>query len=79
MAYLYWLILITGVSIACLWIVLTHKTFIMRTKLAKLHVSPIRLHLASSVRIPRYVDNFLNMLPTIRLSPLGSPIIRKYT
>ena len=49
------------------------------TKLAKLHISPIRLRLASSVRIPSSVNNFWNMLPSIRLSPLGSPIIRKYT
>ena len=47
-----------------------------RTKLAKLHINPpIRLHLASSVRIP----SSANMLPTVRLSPLGSPIIRDYT
>ena len=31
------------------------------------------------VRIPSSVNNFRDMLPTIRLSPLGSPIIRKYT
>ena len=36
-------------------------------------------HSASSVRIPSSVNNFRDMLPTIRLSPLGSPIIRKYT
>ena len=30
-------------------------------------------------RIPSSVNNFRDMLPTIRLSPLGSPIIRKYT
>ena len=41
--------------------------------------SPISLHSASSVRIPSSVNNFRDMLPTIRLSPLGSPIIRKYT
>ena len=45
----------------------------------KLHISPIRLHSASSVRIPSSVNNFRDMLPTFRLSPLGSPIIRKYT
>ena len=78
-AYLNWLILITGVLIACLGMVLTHTTLMIRTKLAKLHLSPIRLHSASSVRIPSSVNNFRNMLPNIRLSPLGSPIIRKYT
>ena len=31
------------------------------------------------IRIPSSVSNFRNMLPTIRLSPLRSPIIRKYT
>ena len=51
----------------------------IRTKLTKLHLSPISLHLASSDRIPRSVNNFRDMLPTMRLSPLWSPIIRKYT
>ena len=78
-AYLYWLILITGVLIACLGMVLTHTIFMIRTKLAKLQFSPIWLHSVCSVCIPSSVNNFLNMLPTIRLSPLGSPIIRKYT
>ena len=66
--------------IACLGMVLTHTTFKKRTKLTKLHLSPISLHSAYSVRIPSSVNNFRDMLPTIRLSPLGgSPIIRKYT
>ena len=30
----------------------------IRTKLAKSHISPITLHLASSVRIPSSVNNF---------------------
>ena len=51
----------------------------IRTKITKLHLSPICLHSASSVRIPSSVNNFRDMLPTIRLSPLGSPIIRKNT
>ena len=51
----------------------------IRTKLTKLHLSPISLHSAYSVRIPSSVYNFWDMLPTIRLSPLGPPIIRKYT
>ena len=51
----------------------------IRTKITKLHLSPISLHSASSVRIPSLVNNFRDMLPTIRLSPLGSPNIRKYT
>ena len=70
-AYFYWLFLITRVLIACLGIVLTHTTFMIRTKLAKLYISPIRLHSASSVRIRSSVNNFQNMLPTVRLSPLG--------
>ena len=64
-AYLYWLILITGVLIACLVMVLTHTTFMIRTKLAKLQFSPIWLHLVCSVCIPSSVNNFLNTLPTI--------------
>ena len=51
----------------------------IRTKLTQLHLSPISLHLTSSGRISSSVNNFRDMLPTIRLSPLGSPIIRKYT
>ena len=78
--YKYWLvILIIGVLIACLEMVLTHTTLMIRTKITKLHLSPISLHMVSSVRIPSSVNNFRDMLPTIRLSPLGSPIIRKYT
>ena len=60
--------------VACLGMVLAHTTFMIRTKLAKSHISIIRLHSPSSVRIPSSVNNFRNML-----SPLGSPIIRKYT
>ena len=79
-AYNYWLvILITGVSIACLGMVLTHTTFMIGNKITKLHISLISLHSASSVRIPSSVNNFRDMLPTIRLSPLGPLIIRKYT
>ena len=50
-----------------------------RTKLANLHIPPIRLHSASSVRIPTSVNSFHNMFPTIRISPLGSYINMKYT
>ena len=59
--------------------VLTHTVIMIRTKITKLHLSPISLHSASSVRIPSSVNNFRDMHPTTRLSPLGSPIIRKYT
>ena len=51
----------------------------IRMKLTKLHLSSISLYSASSVCIPSSVNNFRDMLPTIRLSPLGSPIIKKYT
>ena len=78
--YQYWLvILITGVLIACLGMVLTNTTLMIRTKLTKLPLSPISLHSASSVRIASSVNNSRDMLPTIRLSPLESSIIRKYT
>ena len=62
--------------IACLGMEPTHTTFMIRIKLAKLLISPIRLHSASTIRPPSSVNNFRNMLPTIRISPLGSPIIR---
>ena len=65
--------------IACLGKVPTHTTFMIRTKLSKLHISPIRLHSVSSFRITSSVNNLWYMLPTVRLSPFGSPIIRKYT
>ena len=65
--------------IACDGMVLTHTTFMIRTKLTKLHLSPISLYSASFVHIPSSVNNFRDMFPTIRLSPLWSPIIRKYT
>ena len=65
--------------IACLGIVLTHTTLMIRTKITKLHLSPISLHSASSVRIPSSVNNFRDMLPTISCGhqlgkgwPLGS-------
>ena len=75
----------------------------------KLAISPLRVHSASSVRIPHSINNFRTMLPSvlvrpinlfsvasvyfsgasntnmfknnlrIRLSPLKSPILRKYT
>ena len=41
-----------------------------RTNLAKLHISPIRLHLVFSLRIFSSVKNFGNILPTFRLSTL---------
>ena len=45
----------------------------------KLFISPISVHSVSSVCIPSSVYSFRDMLPTIRLSPLGSPIILMYT
>ena len=65
--------------IACLGMVFTHTTFNDKNENNKITFISISLHSASSVRIPSSVNNFRDMLPTIRLSPLGSPIIRKYT
>ena len=73
------IILITSVLIACLGMLLTNTTFKIRTKLAKLNISPSRLYLASSVHIPSSVNNIRNMVPTIQLSPRSSPIIKGYT
>ena len=50
----------------------------IKTNLTKLQISPNRLHSSLSVSIPSSVHNFRNMLPTIRLSLLRSPFIRKY-
>ena len=44
--------------IACFGMVLTHTTFMIRSKLAKINFSPIRLHSSSSVHIPSSVNNF---------------------
>ena len=54
----------------------SYAPFKGHNKIIKLHLSPISLHSASSVRIPSSYNTFWDMLPTIRLSPLGSPIIR---
>ena len=45
-----------------------------KNELTKLHLSPISLHSASSIHIPTSDNNFRDMLPTIRYSPLGSPV-----
>ena len=45
-------------SIACLGMVLTHTTLMIRIILTKLHLSPISLHSTYSVRIPSSVNNF---------------------
>ena len=55
------------------------SVYMIHNKIAKVNISPIRLHSASSVRICCSVNNVRNMLPTIRLSPPGSFIIRKYS
>ena len=67
--------MIAGVLIACLGMVLTHTTFMIRTKLAKLNISPIRLHYVSSVRIPSSVKTFWNMRPTISNLLLSGSIL----
>ena len=36
-----------------------------------LHVTPLRLHAASTVRIPHSTNNFQNLLPTVRVTPLS--------
>ena len=51
-----------GVLFAFLEVVLVHIFFMIRIKVAKLQISPIRLHSTSSVRIPSSVNNFRNML-----------------
>ena len=73
------IILITNVLITCLGMVFLYTPNIIINKLAKSQISPIRLHSASSVRISSSNNTFQNMLPTIRLSPLGLSISRKYT
>ena len=37
----------------------------------RITLTPIRLHSASSVRIPHFVDNFRTLTPTVRLRPLN--------
>ena len=64
-------ILITSMLIACLGMVLTYTTFMIRTNLAKLYNSPIGLHSAPSVHIPSSVNNYRDMLPIISYLLLG--------
>ena len=65
--------------IAYLGMVPTHTTSMIRTKVAKIYISTIRLHLSSSICIHSSVNTFWDMLSTIRIIPQGSPLIRKYT
>ena len=67
--------MIAGVLIACLGMVHTHTIFMIRTKLAKLNISPIRLHYVPSVRIPSSVKTFCNMRPTISNHLLSGSIL----
>ena len=41
------------------------------TKRLRIALTPLRLHAASSVRIPHSTNNFHNLLPTVRLTPLN--------
>ena len=40
------------------------------TNRVKITISPLRLHAASSVRIPTSTHNFRTLLPTVRIRPL---------
>ena len=41
------------------------------TKRLGITLTPLRLHAASTVRIPRSTNNFQNLLPTVRVTPLN--------
>ena len=99
----------TGMNIAFLLTVAQLPNRMSITNRFTLIITPLRLHSASSVRIPHSINNFRTMLPLvlvrpvnlfsaasvnfsgagntnmfknnlrIRLSPLKSPILRKYT
>ena len=40
------------------------------TKRLGITLTPLRLHAASTVRIPHLTNNFQNLLPTVRMTPL---------
>ena len=42
------------------------------TKSLGITLTPLRLHAASTVRIPRSTNNFQNLLPTVKVTPLNS-------
>ena len=46
----------------------TNMTIANRVKIT---ISPLRLHAASSVRIPTSTHSFLTLLPTVRIRPLN--------
>ena len=41
------------------------------TKRLGITLTPLRLHAASTVRIPHSTNNFQNLLPTVRVTPLN--------
>ena len=41
------------------------------TNRLKITLTPLRLHSASSVRIPNSINNFLTLMPAVRLRPLN--------
>ena len=41
------------------------------TKRLKITLTPLRLHSASSVRIPNSINNFRTLIPAVRLRPLN--------
>ena len=59
-------------SVALLLAVSTQKFATMTiTKRLGITLTPLRLHAASTVRIPHSTNNFQNLLPTVRVTPLN--------
>ena len=67
---------ITGINVAFLLTVslpytqLWHTTMTITNRL-KITLTPLRLHSASSVRIPNSINNFRTLIPAVRLRPLN--------
>ena len=49
----------------------TELTTMTITKRLGITLTPLRLHAASTVRIPHSTNNFQNVLPTVRVTPLN--------
>ena len=62
---------ITGMNVAFLDGITTLHTTMTITNRLKITLTPLRLHSASSVRIPNSINNFRTLIPALRLRPLN--------
>ena len=67
----YLIILITGKNVAFFDGITNFQTIMSITNSLTISLTPVRLHFVSSVRIPRSVHNFRNLIPSVKLQPLN--------